>query len=186
MASPVQPISRNLRQKRQRRGLSLSDVAKTASISKSTLSELERGRGNPSIDTLWSLAQALNVPFAELFEDGSGETSRVRRRAEAPVVAWEGKGFTTRHLFDAAGGRAEVYLLELARGTRRHAPGHGAHVTEHVVVMSGRALVGPEDDAGELEQGDSITFSGDLPHVYGSIGGGCTLLAIHEYPAREA
>lgn len=49
-------------------GLSLAEVARRAGIAKSTLSQLESGNGNPSLETLWSLCVALDIPFAVLLE----------------------------------------------------------------------------------------------------------------------
>ena len=56
-------IADSLRRERRRTGLSLSEVARRAGLSKSTLSQLESGAGNPSLETLWALAVTLDVPF---------------------------------------------------------------------------------------------------------------------------
>src|ERR1022692_2726565 len=60
----VQPIARNLRRWRMTREMTLSALAEQAGVAKSTVSLIERGQGNPSIDTVWALAAALGVPFA--------------------------------------------------------------------------------------------------------------------------
>src|SRR5271166_3811697 len=65
----VQPIARNLRRWRMTRELTLTALAEQAGVAKSTVSLIERGQGNPSIDTVWALAAALGVPFASLFHD---------------------------------------------------------------------------------------------------------------------
>src|SRR2546429_1094658 len=65
----VQPIARNLRRWRMTREMTLSALAQQAGVAKSTVSLIERGQGNPSIDTVWALASALGVPFGSLFED---------------------------------------------------------------------------------------------------------------------
>src|SRR5271168_857812 len=65
----VQPIARNLRRWRMTREMTLSALAEQAGVAKSTVSLIERGQGNPSIDTVWALAAALGVPFASLFHD---------------------------------------------------------------------------------------------------------------------
>ena len=89
----VRPIARNVRRLRQQMELSLSALAQEAGVSKSTLSQLERGVGNPSIDTLWSLARVLGVPFAALFEDTHPSAVNVLRFDDAPIVARSGRGF---------------------------------------------------------------------------------------------
>ena len=55
--------------------LSLTELAKRAGIAKSTLSQLENGTGNPSLETLWALGTALGVPLSRLI-DPPRRTSR--------------------------------------------------------------------------------------------------------------
>ena len=52
-------IAASIRRERDRSGLSLTELAKRAGIAKSTLSQLESGVGNPSVETLWALGVAL-------------------------------------------------------------------------------------------------------------------------------
>jgi DNA-binding XRE family transcriptional regulator len=54
-------IAKSLVRERLRTGLSLAEIARRAGIAKSTLSQLEAGNGNPSIETLWSLCVALDI-----------------------------------------------------------------------------------------------------------------------------
>lgn len=61
-------ISVSIRRERERGGLSMAELARRAGIAKSTLSQLESGAGNPSVETLWALAVALNVPFSRLVD----------------------------------------------------------------------------------------------------------------------
>ncbi|OXM39141.1 transcriptional regulator, partial [Amycolatopsis thailandensis] len=62
--APLDVIATSLRRERARTGLSLTEVAKRAGIAKSTLSQLESGAGNPSVETIWALCVALDVPFS--------------------------------------------------------------------------------------------------------------------------
>jgi XRE family transcriptional regulator, regulator of sulfur utilization len=74
----VEQIARNLRRWRVTRGMTVSALADHAGVAKSTVSLIERGQGNPSIDTVWSLASALGVPFASLFHDGAERHANAR------------------------------------------------------------------------------------------------------------
>src|SRR5256885_8427205 len=71
-------IAANLRRLRTARRMSLATLASRADVAKATLANLEQGRGNPTIETLWSLALGLGVAFSDLLED--------RREATPPVV----------------------------------------------------------------------------------------------------
>src|SRR3712207_6886947 len=67
-SSPVAAVAASLQRERARAGLSLAELARRAGLAKSTLSQLEAGTGNPSIETLWALGVALDVPFSRLVE----------------------------------------------------------------------------------------------------------------------
>ncbi|MGL1180837.1 helix-turn-helix domain-containing protein, partial [Vibrio parahaemolyticus] len=49
-------IATTLRRERERRDLSVSELARRAGVAKATVSQLENGGGNPSVETLWALA----------------------------------------------------------------------------------------------------------------------------------
>lgn len=182
MEAVVQALARNLHRVRLKRAKSLSALARDAGISKATLSGLERGTGNPSIDTVWSLAQALNVPFGALFDDTAADVIRVTRLADAQVVSSE-PGFTRRRLLSReARGGTELYVLDLERGVRRAAAAHSPGVVEHVIVVRGRVDVGPDGDSLVLGPGDCVTFSADRPHHYEVVSGPARLLSLTDYP----
>ena len=61
-------LHERLRELRSERGLRLKDVAETAGISVPYLSDLERGRTNPSLETLQTLAGAYNITVHDLLE----------------------------------------------------------------------------------------------------------------------
>ena len=64
---------------------SLTEVAKRAGVAKSTLSQLESGTGNPSVETLWALAVALDTPFAALLDPPRPKV-QIIRAGEGPVI----------------------------------------------------------------------------------------------------
>lgn len=66
--APLELIAASLRRERHRSGLSLTEVARRAGIAKSTLSQLESGTGNPSVETLWAICVALDAPFSRLLD----------------------------------------------------------------------------------------------------------------------
>src|SRR2546423_10669091 len=73
-------IAANLRRLRTARRMSLATLAARADVAKATLANLEQGRGNPTIETLWSLALRLGVAFSDLLEDRRFTMSTVESR----------------------------------------------------------------------------------------------------------
>jgi transcriptional regulator with XRE-family HTH domain len=178
----VRRVAANLRQLRGDAGLTLSELAAEANVGKSTLAQLESGRANPSVETLWAIAAALNVPFARLVEEHR-PTLRVVRAADVPVVpSSETPGWAGRSLaYHDRRGPFEIYQLDLDAGTTRHADPHQAGVVQYLFVLSGRLRTGPSGDLVELTAGDLITFAGDEPHHYEALEATRCLL-VQSYP----
>jgi transcriptional regulator with XRE-family HTH domain len=166
-------IAANLRRLRTARRMSLATLATRADVAKATLTNLEQGRGNPTIETLWSLALALGVAFSDLLED---------RRETATVVVRAQQGTRVRgstpggkldlRLVDRIerGGLVEVFDMFLPGGTEHRGAPHGTGVVERVFVHAGAITVGPVGDPLTLGPGDYARYRGDGPHVYRSAG----------------
>src|SRR5512146_3233901 len=90
--APLEVIAASLRRERRRTGLSLTEVARRAGLAKSTLSQLESGTGNPSVETLWSIGVALGVPFSQLVDPPVPQV-RVVRAGEGAAIAAEEADF---------------------------------------------------------------------------------------------
>ena len=58
----------NIKEKRERLGISQKELAEKADISQSFLCDIEQGRSKPSIDTAVKLADALSISDIKFFE----------------------------------------------------------------------------------------------------------------------
>ena len=163
----VRAVASNVRALRLDAGLTLADLASAAGLGKSTLAQLESGKANPSVETLWAIAAALKVPFARLIEEERTALRVVRARDVPPMHSAKAPGWAGRLLSASQSrGTFDLYSLDLEQGTVRHADAHHNGVVEHLVVVIGRLRVGPEDRTVELGAGDLVTFAADVPHVY--------------------
>jgi transcriptional regulator with XRE-family HTH domain len=163
----VRTVAANVRALRLDAGLTLNDLASAAGLGKSTLAQLESGKANPSVETLWAIAAALKVPFARLVADERTALRVVRARDVPPMHSTEAPGWAGRLLAASHGrGTFDLYTLDLDAGTTRHADPHHAGVLEYLIVAEGRLRAGPATGPVELEAGDLVTFAADVPHVY--------------------
>jgi transcriptional regulator with XRE-family HTH domain len=164
--APRAAIAASLQRERRRAGLSLAEMARRAGIAKSTLSQLEAGTGNPSVETLWALGVALGVPFSRLVDPPGGRVC-VIRAGEGPAVPAERANYVATLLASCPpGARRDIYLIASEPGPGRESEPHQAGVVEHVVLSAGRALVGPTEAPVELRPGDYVSYPGDAPHVF--------------------
>jgi transcriptional regulator with XRE-family HTH domain len=164
--APLELIAAALRRERRRTGLSLTEVARRAGIAKSTLSQLESGTGNPSLETLWAICVALDAPFSRLL-DPPRPRVQVIRADEGPTVSAAQADYQATLLTACPpGARRDVYRIAAEPGHARVSEAHMPGVLEHVVLSAGRALVGVAGEPVELGPGDYISYPGDLKHVF--------------------
>ena len=142
------------------------ELARRSGVARNTIAALEAGDGNPTLDTLYALADALGAPLADLLEPPPAGP-HVVRAGEGTLV--EGAALDA-HLLDRGAGR-EIYAIRFRPGAARHAQPHPLGVEEHLHVHSGRVRVGPEAAPVELGPGDYARYSGAVPHVYEALGG---------------
>ena len=179
--APLEVIAASLRRERRRTGLSLTEVARRAGIAKSTLSQLESGTGNPSLETLWAICVALDVPFSRLV-DPPRPLTQVIRADEGPTIAAAEADYRATLLASCPPGtRHDVYRIEAEPGEARASEPHMPGVVEHVVLSTGRALVGVADEPVELGPGDYIRYAADLPHVFEALEPGTLAVLLSEH-----
>ena len=76
-------IGRRVRAERERRGMSLRELARRVGVSPSLISQIETGKAQPSVGTLYSLTRALRMSVDQLFAgDGEGDEPSAAEAAE--------------------------------------------------------------------------------------------------------
>lgn len=171
-----QQVGRALRAARLARALSLGELAERAGLSKTILSRIERGEGNPSIETLWRISQALDVPLGSLLEvDDQPRVRLLPSRSGEPLRGHSGMAAWLIHA-DGRGHRTELFDIELPPDSEQRAEPHPPGSQEVVVCLRGSATVGPGGEAVSLQVGDSAWFVADGTHRYSAGPRGARLL----------
>lgn len=165
-----------LKQARLGQGLSLEAIAKLSGVSRSMVSQIERGESSPTIATLWNLTRALQVDFAGLL-DGAPQVSRIEllRAQDVPAINNLGSGCRIRILSPPEeAGRHEVYDLYIAAGGALDSQPHARGAREHLTVIEGRISLRSGESAQVLNTSDTARYPADVNHC----------IAAHEGPAR--
>ena len=158
-------LGARIRAARIQRNLSLGDLASAAQVSRSLVSQIERGVASPSIETVRRLASAMSVPVFSLFLDEQGEQSIVRA-GDRRVVHYPGSAVTREILSPNLRGRMAVLWVTFPPGEQSSLQ-PVRHVGEEcVVIVAGTLEVLIADRAIRLEQGDSMTFDSEAPHIF--------------------
>jgi transcriptional regulator with XRE-family HTH domain len=184
--TPPDPTAPGLqiRELRLRKGIALRELAKRAGVSASLLSQIERGKGAPSVKTLYALVDALEVPIAQVFEPRLPPASSPWPRSDDPVsnnlvqLGRTRRSITLEHgfrwecltpKFDPNAQFIEL-IIDVGGGAEREMEMKSHPGKEFGVVLRGRLGIAVAFDTYILEPRDSISFNSDLPHAMWNAG----------------
>ena len=159
-------IAQALKREREQAGLSVSELARRASVSKATVSQLEAAAINPTVETLWALGSALGIPFSALVAETGAATTLIRAHDRAGVPSKASPYVATLLAASPPHVRRDIYVIEADPGNPHSSAPHPAGAIEHVNIMTGRARVGTEPEANELGAGDYLSYPADVTHVF--------------------
>jgi transcriptional regulator with XRE-family HTH domain len=179
MQDVMRAVAANVRALRVARGLSLGALAVASGTGKATLSRIEARQANPTVETLYALADALGVPFGALVAD----TAPAERHLRGEDVPHVGGSVEARVLTQIAGGAlVEALDVTFPAGHVRSSGPHPPGVVEHVLLTVGRLRAGPLDALVDLDAGDVLRFAGDVAHSYAAIGDDARAIILMAYP----
>ena len=163
MAELQETVGGNIRQQRQRLGLSQQALADRTGVSRRMITLIEAGDGNASLATLDRLAAGLQLTFGNLVQTAE-ETS-----GQKPVEIWQGKDRRSKaRLLQscAVQDQVELWSWSLAPGDRYEAEADPAGMRELIVVTSGMLDLEIEGTLQRLRAGQSVSFASDQPYAY--------------------
>lgn len=169
-------VGLRVRELREAQGVSLSELARRSSVGKATLSELEGGRRNPTLETLYALTTALKVPLSAALLDLASPATISGDAVDAVLV----------ERFEAGDAVSETYRVRIRAGASQESAAHTAGTTEHLIVLAGTARVGGLSAPALIGPGMHTSWAADVPHLYEAPSGDVEALLIVRYPQRRA
>jgi transcriptional regulator with XRE-family HTH domain len=193
-------LGHRLRAAREQKNIGLRELARRLGVSPSLISQIETGKTEPSINTLFAIVSELELSVNEIVFDPARHTGRASGKATPRAPATSGR---------RAGGaaRADATDSPVQRSTNRTSislesgvgwdrltaqPDHNVDFlylryppgsestpphslmrhngTEYGYVLSGRLQVSLGFDNHVLEPGDSISFDCTQPHRFSAVG----------------
>ena len=186
---------------RLKAGLTLRQLARKANVSPSFVSQIENGKSQPSVATLYTFAQLLNVSIDELFEQRDGEPERPapvgrgHNGSTNPSDAWHPSEYANRVSVVHPSHRSSLTMAqgvvwERLAATPEHAvnfmkityaPGATSTVGgdlvshegyEYGYVLKGTLEIIVGSETFTLHEGESMGFDSTIPHVLRNVGKG--------------
>ena len=175
-------LGARLRAARQAKAISLRSVASAVGVSASLLSQVETGKVQPSVSTLYSLVSYLGLSLDELLGTtpaagpAPAPASTVSLTVASPVVQRHsdnlvlemGNGVTWERI--AAGGFHAIDPLLTTYPPGASSSMHGERMThagiEYGYILEGELTLQLETETYRLGPGDSLCFDSTRPHLY--------------------
>lgn len=162
-----------LRAVRERKGYTLKDVASRAGVSESLVSQIERNKVSPSIDTLLGIADILDIDYEYLFSDYRQKRKvSIIRKAERGTIHRDGVDIHQLSVNDELDNDFEIeaFLLEVESGGETGDREYGHTGMELGIVLEGQGQLIYGNETYKLSEGDSVYFPSDMPHLLKNCG----------------
>lgn len=162
------PFGNKLRTVREKKNLTLKKVAAEAGVSESLISQIERNKVSPSIDTLLTIVDVLEVDLEYIFKDyrkkravnivrsderNSRTIGSIIYHQLSSIVSLEGKTHDI-----------EAYLIEIPVNGESGSSEFGHAGKELGFIMDGEGILEYGGYNYKLQKGDSVSFASDIPH----------------------
>jgi transcriptional regulator with XRE-family HTH domain len=164
----VPMIGEVLRDRRKAMRLTLDSVAELSKVSKSMLSQIERGQVNPSFAVIWSLTRALNMRLADLapYAQEGGRLFEVLSPAGTPQIQNDDGTCRLRIISPpATAGDVEWYHLEIDGGGRLVSSAHEEGAWEHLTVIDGVLEIRSGASSQTIGSGGTARYAADVAHA---------------------
>jgi len=161
----AQNLAYNLVDLRRKRNLTQAALAKLVGLPRSTIANLESGLGNPSLQNLSRMSQALQTPIDQLLMAQRAMCTLVLAK-DVPVQE-RSQGLVRVHklLTDPIPSMA-IEKLEIKGGAVMKGIPHAQGTKEYLYCVQGELMVSVTSDQFHLKQGDVLAFPGDVRHSY--------------------
>lgn len=163
-------IGENLRRSRLERNLSLGQLSALCGVSKVMLSQIEKGSSNPSVNTVWKIADAMQIPYTALLEQEL-EGGVVISEKDIPVQELDnGAGSLCCYYQHSQDRNFELFRMDIEPGGTHISQGHGERTEEYALVISGTLKITLEDGDHVLREKDAVSFHSNKSHTYCNAG----------------
>ncbi len=171
-------LSQRVRALRKERGWSLDSLSAACGVSRSMLSQIERGEANPTLAVTVRISQAFGIALGELVEAPVSTSSIEVIRAEDRTFHYRSdaecriRTLSPLHLEKDV----EFYEVLLHNGGKLKSAPHFKGTREFLTVEKGKIELQSGDDSTLLGPGDSASYRVDVPHTIANAGRGEAVL----------
>jgi transcriptional regulator with XRE-family HTH domain len=165
-------VSERVKAQRQQRGWSLEQLAASSGVSRSMLSQIERGEANPTLAVTCKIAQSFGMSLAEFVDvPGAGVAIHVVRADDRAALYRSDEHCEIRTLSPLHLEKdVEFYQVRLKPAGALHSAAHFQGTREFLTVEQGKLRITSGTETIDLNRGDSASYRADVPHALVNLG----------------
>lgn len=158
-------VGSNLKKLRSEMGLTLDLLAEKTGVSKSMISEIERGSKSPTISVLWKICNGIDIPFSELMRTEDSDVFIVSEESIKHYTVQDGFDLFVLFPYDEKK-RFEVFRQEIAPGNKYQSEKHNGSLREYCFAIKGEFTVQIGSDYYTIKEGEALQFLANCDHSY--------------------
>lgn len=175
-------IGAAIRDIRKRKNYTIAQLCEGTGLSKGFMSHVENNKTMPSIPTLETIANFLNVPLSYLLLEKE-QRMHIVRKDERTYTTSGKDNLKVEHLTSKGGLR--MMIVEFPPGTSTGDPAHAHEGAECHLVLKGTIIAGQGEDSVILNEGDSFSWNACVPHFVKNIGDESAIVLISVYSEKN-
>jgi transcriptional regulator with XRE-family HTH domain len=161
-------IGKKIMDFRRLKGITIRDFSEMTGLSTSLISQLERGMGNPSLNALEAIADALGIPMFSLFMGEIDNASLILRREERKKVFDSDSKHILYDILTPSPIKSSLDLLLMNLTPKAEtAGGFSTHAGEEIAfILEGEVFIMLEDEKFLLREGDTARILPTTRHKF--------------------
>ena len=168
----AQVLCDKVKQLRKKKGWTLEQLSVASGVSRSMLSQIERGQANPTLTVTCRIAQAFSISIGELVNEPWAESSIEVIRHDDPAFLYRSDDSCKIRTLSPLNMEKNIEFYEVTIKPKAclKSAAHFEGAREFITVEKGSIKIESGNDSCKLRKGDSAHYRGDVDHVIHNVG----------------
>ncbi len=179
----VKEVGTRIKELREKKGISIDDLANLTGFNKERLENIEKGIVKPQLGTVMKLSRALDSALGRLVSGVGDKLYSITRKEQRRTISRSTSPKGEKHLYtymslapEVQGRHMEALIVQLEESPTKEVSVHNGE--EFIYVLEGTAQLHIGDETFDLEPGDSVYYLSTTPHQIMAKQNNATILAV--------
>ncbi len=179
----VEEVGTRIKELREKKGISIKDLANLTGFDKERLENIETGVVKPQLGTVMKLSRALDSALGRLVSGTGDKLYSITRKEQRKTISRSTSPKGEKNLYaymslapEVQGRHMEALIVQLEANPAKDVSVHNGE--EFIYVLEGTALLYIAEEVFDLEPGDSVYYLSTTPHQIMAKQDKATILAV--------